>query len=297
MTHQKPATVLDGSTSPDEPRPLPYAAYPKAADVDRHSLQHLPESLPLVDFARAQPHRSSRHSTINATDLTPEQKLQAAWVIATGFAQREPQARHLRPPKDPPAELMEARHTDPFGTTSFGSWDTATQMYWIVRLAALTDPTSPRDAIEVNEDVLDQSLAVVDGEERVIGAAFNETMPPFDVEPPLSSGRSLPRHRVHGMGAGLHGAWCPGRGGACGTLREVPGFPEGLRRRQSHPPSSDCPLGRSSERGCLRTRGGQRGKVPGARPRVYGHRGDQPVDGGGLRSPGRSARSFRPVPG
>jgi len=167
---------------------LPYAAYPKAADVDRHGLQHLPESLPLVDFARARPHRSSRHSTINATDLTPEQKLQAAWVIATGFAQREPQARHLRPPKDPPAELMEARHTDPFGTASFGSWDTATQMYWIVRLAALTDPTSPRDAIEVNEDVLDQSLAVVDGEERVIGAAFNETMPPFDVEPPFRAG-------------------------------------------------------------------------------------------------------------
>jgi hypothetical protein len=188
MTHQKPATVLDGATSPDEPRPLPFAAYPKAADVDRHGLQHLPESLPLVDFARARPHRSSRYSTVNATDLTPEQKLQAAWVIATGFARREPQARHLRPPTNPPAGLMEARHTDPFGTASFGSWDTATQMYWIVRLAALTDPTSPREAIAVNEDVLDQSLAVVDGEERVIGAAFNETMPPFDVEPPLREG-------------------------------------------------------------------------------------------------------------
>jgi hypothetical protein len=125
---------------------------------------------------------------VNATDLTPDQKLQAAWVIATGFARREPQARHLKPPKDPPAGLMEARHTDPFGTASFGSWDTATQMYWIVRLAALTDPTSPQDAIEVNEDVLQQSLAVVDGEDRVIGAAFNETMPPLDVEPPLREG-------------------------------------------------------------------------------------------------------------
>ena len=185
MTHQKPATVLDGATSPDEPRPLPYAAYPKAADVDRHGLQHLPESLPLVDFARARPHRSGRYSTVDATDLTREQMLQAAWVIATGFARREPQARHLRPPKDPPAGLMEARHTDPFGTASFGSWDTATQMYWITRLAALTDPTSPKDAIEVNEDVLDQSLAILDGEERVIGAAFNETMPPYDAEPPL----------------------------------------------------------------------------------------------------------------
>jgi hypothetical protein len=80
---------------------------------------------------------------------------------------------------------MQARHTDPFGNDSFGPWDTETQMYWIVRLAALTDPTSPLDAIEVNEEVLEQSVAILDGEGRVIGSAFNETMPPFDVEPPL----------------------------------------------------------------------------------------------------------------
>ena len=86
MTRQKPATVLDGATSPDEPRPLPYVAYPKATDVDRHGLQHMPESLPLVDFARARPHRSSRYSTVNATDLTPEQELQAAaFSLAIGL--------------------------------------------------------------------------------------------------------------------------------------------------------------------------------------------------------------------
>jgi hypothetical protein len=188
VTHQKPPTRLDETISPDEPRPLPYAAYPKAADVERHGLQPLPEFLPLVDFAQADPHRSSRYSTVDATDLTPEQLLQAAWVIALGFVGREPQARYLQPPKYPPAGLMEARHTDPFGTVSFGSWDKATQMYWIVRLAALTDPTSPTGAIEVNEDVLEQSLAIVNGEGRVIGAAFNETMPPLNVEPPLREG-------------------------------------------------------------------------------------------------------------
>jgi hypothetical protein len=144
--------------------------------------------LPIVDFARAAPHRSSRYSTVLATELTKEQLLQAAWVIAAGFARREPQARYLRPPKYPPAGLMEARHTDPFGTDSFGSWDTETQMYWIVRLTALTDPTSLGDAIEVNEEILVQSLAILDGEGRVIGAAFNQTMPPFDVEPPLREG-------------------------------------------------------------------------------------------------------------
>jgi hypothetical protein len=177
-----------GGISSDEPRPLPYSAYPRAQDVSQHGIQPLPASLPLVDFAQAKPYRSSRYSTVLATELTKEQLLQMAWVIATGFARREPQARYLRPPKHPPAGLMEARHTDPFGTVSFGSWDTATQMYWIVRLAALTDPTSPKDAIEINEEVLEQSVAILDEEGRVIGSAFNETMPPFDVEPPLREG-------------------------------------------------------------------------------------------------------------
>src|SRR5918998_1014666 len=180
----EPAELPERSSS-DGPRPLPYCAYPKARDMAQHGLQPLPASLPLVDFARAQPYRSRRYSTDLAPDLTPAQLLQMAWVIATGFARREPQARYLRPPKHPPAGLMEARHTDPFGTDSFGSWDTETQMYWIVRLTALTDPTSPQDAIEVNEETLAQSLAILAGEGRVIGAAFNQTMGPLDVEPPL----------------------------------------------------------------------------------------------------------------
>jgi hypothetical protein len=182
------SVVLAEPVAYDEPRPLPYAAYPKAKDVTRHGLQALPASLPLVDFARAQPHRSRRYATVVASDLTPAQQLQMAWVIAISFARREPQARHLRPPKHPPAGLMEGLHADPFGTDPFGSWDTQTQMYWQIRLTALTDPTSPRDAIEVNEEILAQSLAILDGEGRVIGGAFNETMPPFDVEPPFREG-------------------------------------------------------------------------------------------------------------
>src|ERR671913_527449 len=177
-----------GRISSDEACPLPYSAYPRAKDVSQHGIQPLPASLPLVDFARAAPHRSSRYSTVIATELTQEQLLQMAWVIGVGFARREPQARYLRPPKHPPAVLMEASHTDPFGTDSFGSWNTQTQMYWIVRLTALTDPTSPQDAIEVNEQTLTQSLAILDGEQRVIGAAFNQTMAPLDVEPPLREG-------------------------------------------------------------------------------------------------------------
>jgi hypothetical protein len=56
-------------------------------------------------------------------------------------------------------------------------------LYWFIRLYLLTDPTSPRSAIRVNEEVLDQSLAILDERGQVIGGAFNETMPPFDASP------------------------------------------------------------------------------------------------------------------
>jgi hypothetical protein len=96
MTEQKLATAPAGPTSSEGPLPLPYAAYPTAADVERHGLQPLPESLPLVDFKRARPHRSGRYSTVSATEMTSEQLLQMAWVIAASFARREPQARHRK---------------------------------------------------------------------------------------------------------------------------------------------------------------------------------------------------------
>ena len=67
---------------------MPYTAYPKAVDVAHHGLQPLPTSLPLVDFARAGPYRSSRFTTVLATELTKDQLLQMAWMIATGFVSR-----------------------------------------------------------------------------------------------------------------------------------------------------------------------------------------------------------------
>jgi hypothetical protein len=188
ITEQKRDRPAEYGGDPDGGRPLPYSEYPKAVDVARHGLQPLPESLPLVDFARAEPYRSRRYTTVLAPELTKDQLLQMAWVIGRGFARREPQARYLRPPKHPPEGLMEACHTDPFGTDSFGSWDTETQLYWVTRLTALTDPTSSADAIEVDEETLAQSLAILDGEGRVIGAAFNQTMGPFDMEPPFREG-------------------------------------------------------------------------------------------------------------
>jgi hypothetical protein len=114
--------------------------------------------------------------------------LQMARVVASSFARREPQSRHLRPPKYPPPELIEARHTDPFGDEAFGPWTTERLMYWYIRLFVLTDPTSPRSAIRVIEEALAQSLAIVDSGGQVIGGAFNETMPPLDVAPKFREG-------------------------------------------------------------------------------------------------------------
>jgi hypothetical protein len=175
---------LPGTISSDGPRSLPYCVYPKASDVAQHGVQTLPASLPLVDLVRAQPHRSRRYSTVVGADLAPAQLLQMARVVASSFARNEPQARHLRPPKYPPAGLMEARHSDPFGSgVPFGPWNMETLMYWFIRLYLLTDPTSPQGDIRINEEVLDQSLAILDERGQVIAGGFRETMPPLDASP------------------------------------------------------------------------------------------------------------------
>ena len=184
MTQQKLTTTLEGTISSDGPFPLPYCAYPKAGDVAQHGVQPLPPSLPLVDLVGAQPYRSRRYSTVVAADLTPSQMLQMARGVAFSFARREPQVRHLRSPKHPPARLMEARHSDPFGSSvPFGPWTTETLMYWFIRLYLLTNPTSPQGDIRVNEEVLTQSLAILDQRGQVIAGAFRETMPHLDVTP------------------------------------------------------------------------------------------------------------------
>jgi hypothetical protein len=80
---------------------------------------------------------------------------------------------------------MDACHVDPFGTDPFGPWTPENLVYWAIRLLILTDSTSPKGAIRVNGEALAQSLAIVDGTGRVIGGAFNETMPSLDAPSPF----------------------------------------------------------------------------------------------------------------
>jgi len=176
-------STFNNPLSADGPRSLPNCAYPQARDVTQHGIQVLPTVLPLVDFVQAQPYRSRRYTAVVAARLTPAQLLHMAEDIGTSFARREPQTRYLQPPKYPPAGLMEVRHTDPFGSDMFGPWTTARLLYWFIRLMVLTDPTRPKSAMQINEETLAQSLAVVDQTGKVIGGALNETMPPLDVSP------------------------------------------------------------------------------------------------------------------
>jgi hypothetical protein len=162
----------------NEPVPLPYCAYPKASNVAEHGVQPLPAVLPLVDFERARAHRSNGYTAVPAARLTPAQMLRVAQVVGTSFARREPQARHLQPAKFPPAGVRDAVHTDPFGSSAFGPWDTETILYWFIRLVVLTDPTSPGSQIRTNAETLEQSLSIVDEQGDVIGGALNETMAP-----------------------------------------------------------------------------------------------------------------------
>jgi hypothetical protein len=176
-------SAVDNPLSADGPRSLPFCAYPQVRDVTQHGVQVLPAVLPLVDFARAQPYRSRQYTAVAAARLTPAQVLHMAEVVGTSFAQREPQTRYLQPPKYPPAGLMEARHTDPFGSDTFGPWTKERLLYWFIRLLVLTDPTRPKSAMQINEETLTQSLAVVDQTGHVIGGALNETMPPLEASP------------------------------------------------------------------------------------------------------------------
>ena len=101
-----------------------------------------------------------------ATQLTPAQVLQLAKVVGTSFARREPQCRHLQPAKLPLAGIRQAFHSDWFGTSTFGPWNTESLMYWFIRLLVLTDPASPRDAIEVKADTLNARTASRNGSDR-----------------------------------------------------------------------------------------------------------------------------------
>lgn len=172
MPHMDAAFVL--------PEPLPHCTYPTAAETARHGLQPLPAELPVVDLGRARPYRSRAYEMRPLIQLGADGVLETARVVASAFARREPQCRHLQPPAAPPPELADAEHVDPYGRHRFGTWDRATILGWFVRCMILTDASAPRVAIPARADALEQSLAIVGFDGRILGGAINETLPAAD---------------------------------------------------------------------------------------------------------------------
>lgn len=174
-----------------ETQQLPFCAYPTAVDINQHGVYPLPEVLPRVDLAAVQPYRSHRYTAVCADQLTLPQLLQMTQVVGLSFSQREEMCRHLIPSRAPAEALRGYVHHDLFGATEVTGWTTDDILPWFVRLCVATDPTFPQPA-PLNEDAVSQSMAIVDevtGE--VLGGAFNETMPPIDIEPPFREDDAL----------------------------------------------------------------------------------------------------------
>lgn len=125
---------------------LPHCEYPKAADVERHGLQPLPETPPVADLAGAAQYRSERYRVIPAFLLDAGQLRQVSLVIGDSFARRDPISRHLRLP----------------GDASMAS--------------ALTDLVRSVFLAGTRADTVAQSVAIADDAGMVIGVAMNETL-------------------------------------------------------------------------------------------------------------------------
>jgi len=152
---------------------LLYCSYPGAADMEVHGLQRLPDTLPVLRLEVAQPYRSSKYKIVTADCLDSKKLIKMVRVIACSFAINDPMIRHLNPPKACPDEVSEMKHNDPFGNDYFGSWTKENIIFWLIRLFIITDPFSPSKAIKKNEDVIKQSLAVLNKEGEVIGGVLN----------------------------------------------------------------------------------------------------------------------------
>lgn len=165
------------------PLDLPFCVYPAAREVAAtYTTLPLPTELPLVNLTAARPYRNQTYTAISADQLSLPQLWEMAQVVGTSFSKREPMSRHILPPHQPPIALHGAQHEDVFGRHSFGAWSRESLMHWFIRLFVLTDPTAPVTADGLNHLMRTQSMAIVGPDGRILGGAFNEPMPPIDVE-------------------------------------------------------------------------------------------------------------------
>jgi hypothetical protein len=171
-----PLVVIKKYQEMGQSKKLPRCTYPKASDKHLHGLQSLPKTIPSVDWEATETYRSNNFSALSLSELTKDEILETAKIVADSFALNEPVQRHLSVPKEMPKNLPDYIHSDIFGTEHFGGWTKPNIIYWIIRLFVLTNPSDPIGKIEINPDLEKFSLAILNKDSSVIGGAFNSVV-------------------------------------------------------------------------------------------------------------------------
>ncbi len=131
----------------------------------------------MVDFEAAEKFRSHQYVPIPLDQIDHSQILEVAHIIANSFAVNEPMNRHVQPPREIPQQLIDRSHQDVFGNDAFGAWTKENILFWFIRLTQITDPSHPKGAIGMNDDLLRHSLVTLDDDLNPIGGSFNATLP------------------------------------------------------------------------------------------------------------------------
>src|SRR5680860_1333667 len=137
---------------PNHPFKMPWCTYPTANDYELHGVYNLPTNLPLVDFTAAKKFRSQNYVPIPINKLDKPQILELVRLIANSFASNEPMNRHVHPPRQIPKEIINASHQDVFGNDPYGTWTTENILFWFIRLVIITDPSHPKEAVQMSRD-------------------------------------------------------------------------------------------------------------------------------------------------
>jgi hypothetical protein len=155
---------------------LPRCKYPSFIDTSNHGIQPLPERLPLQNLLCIQKYRSANYTPVGIKSFDSQQILELSRIIAKSFVEKEPMNRHLHPPKEYNHAIHNFTHIDPYGIHPFGEWTKENIFYWFIRLMVLTNPSSSIEDIQINEDLLNLSLAILNEDGQLIGGAYNITL-------------------------------------------------------------------------------------------------------------------------
>ncbi len=155
------------------PKRLPACSYPTAAATEMHGFQPLPAAIPVLKWDEIAAYRGLQGEVKGIKNLDIDQIKALARVIGTSFTKNEPMTRYLMPPKNAPEGLETIVFKDFFGEERFGEWTLENLLYWIIRLFILGNPSNPLHAIEKNEQTFEQSFALFNTANEIMGGAFN----------------------------------------------------------------------------------------------------------------------------